>query len=322
MFRLSKWLFSAPSFPSAPSAINDTDSYAPQIPVPFKSDFIALDVETANQDIASICQIGIAWFRDGVVIKEWRTYINPQENFAVLNSLVHGITKATVKVAPCFSALADKIRRELAGNIVVTHTAFDIDALNAACDKYNVAHFNCTWLDSRDVARNIWNSTRYGLADVCNIINYNFRHHDALEDAKASGQIIVAATTKTGLDISKLDLQTEASLAAKAKEPLYDPPRKKRASLVRNGSNSGRLADEVLVFTGVLSISKDEAADRVAALGCRVMTCVGNKTTVLVTGEPITNEKSQKQRKAESLIAKGQNIRIMPEAEFRQLVNY
>ena len=34
-------------------------------------EFVALDVETANADMASICQIGIAQFRDGSLVEDW-----------------------------------------------------------------------------------------------------------------------------------------------------------------------------------------------------------------------------------------------------------
>ncbi|MCL2029046.1 MAG: hypothetical protein FWG97_01290 [Deltaproteobacteria bacterium] len=34
-------------------------------------DFVAIDVETANADLASICQIGIAEYKDGALSQEW-----------------------------------------------------------------------------------------------------------------------------------------------------------------------------------------------------------------------------------------------------------
>ena len=33
--------------------------------------FVSVDVETANSDRASICQIGIAVFKDGKLVDEW-----------------------------------------------------------------------------------------------------------------------------------------------------------------------------------------------------------------------------------------------------------
>jgi DNA polymerase III epsilon subunit-like protein len=39
-------------------------------------EFVAIDVETANPDMASICQIGLAWYRDGALTEEWKSYID------------------------------------------------------------------------------------------------------------------------------------------------------------------------------------------------------------------------------------------------------
>ena len=53
-------------------------------------DFIAIDVETANADMSSICQIGIAKFRDGKLSGEWVTYLDPQTYFDEMNISIHG----------------------------------------------------------------------------------------------------------------------------------------------------------------------------------------------------------------------------------------
>jgi len=41
-------------------------------------EFVAIDVETANADMASICQIGIATFENAVLKNEWKTYVDPE----------------------------------------------------------------------------------------------------------------------------------------------------------------------------------------------------------------------------------------------------
>ena len=41
--------------------------------------FTALDVETANEVLASICQIGIAEYEDNLLIQELKTYVDPQD---------------------------------------------------------------------------------------------------------------------------------------------------------------------------------------------------------------------------------------------------
>lgn len=63
-------------------------------------DFVALDFETANADISSICRIGLASFADGLLRKEWKTYIDPEDFFDEMNTSIHGIDETTVEGAP------------------------------------------------------------------------------------------------------------------------------------------------------------------------------------------------------------------------------
>jgi DNA polymerase-3 subunit epsilon len=119
-------------------------------------DFVAIDVETANADIASICQIGIAGFANGQVAEEWKSYVDPEDYFDGMNVSIHGITEAIVAGAPVFSALDLKVRQALEGNIVVTHTAFDRLALSQAGSKCGATQLNCTWLDTACVVRRTW----------------------------------------------------------------------------------------------------------------------------------------------------------------------
>jgi DNA polymerase III epsilon subunit-like protein len=46
--------------------------------------FVAVDVETANSSLASICQIGAAFFIDGKLCETWETLVNPEEYFDLL----------------------------------------------------------------------------------------------------------------------------------------------------------------------------------------------------------------------------------------------
>ncbi len=43
--------------------------------------FITIDVETANADMASICQIGIAAYAQGHLVEEWSSLIDPEDYF-------------------------------------------------------------------------------------------------------------------------------------------------------------------------------------------------------------------------------------------------
>ena len=167
-------------------------------------EFAAVDVETANADMASICQIGLARFKDGKVVDEWSSLVNPEDYFDFINIDIHGITEKDVMDAPAFPEVVNNLYSFLSDSICVSHTNFDRVSLRRALEKYSLQPINALWLDSAKVARRAWKEcawSAYGLSNVCKIIGYNFKHHDALEDAKASGQVLMSAIEKTGLDI-------------------------------------------------------------------------------------------------------------------------
>lgn len=59
-------------------------------------EFVAIDVEAANSDMASICQIGTAHFRDGTLVNENRFLINPKDYFDPINTGIHKIDESDV----------------------------------------------------------------------------------------------------------------------------------------------------------------------------------------------------------------------------------
>lgn len=280
-------------------------------------EFVAIDVETANANMASICQIGIAQFANGVLTHDWKTYVDPQDYFDGINVSIHGIDESVVAGAPTFGALANTLKGALDGRIVVSHTAFDKLAIYQAAAAWHAAQPSCTWLDSACVARRAWKQfsrSGYGLQNVCNFVGYQFQPHDALEDAKAAGNILLAAIAQTGLDLD--------AWLTRVRQPI-DPTLEQRTA--RQGNPDGDLYGEVLVFTGALTILRREAADLAARVGCEVDAGVTKRTTILVVGDQDVqrlagHEKSSKHRKAEALTESGQAIRILRETDFRDLV--
>lgn len=167
--------------------------------------FVAIDVETANADMASICQIGLAKFQDGKLVDEWSSLVDPEDYFDFFNIDIHGITEKTVKGAPTFPEVADTLSDFISNTVCVSHTHFDRVSVGQALKKYSLKKIETVWLDSAKVARRTWKefawSGGYGLSNLCKAIGYKFNHHDALEDAKASGQILIAAIKETGFDV-------------------------------------------------------------------------------------------------------------------------
>jgi DNA polymerase-3 subunit epsilon len=289
--------------------------------------FVAIDVETANPDAGSICQIGLAKFVDGQLIEEWSTLVDPEDYFDEVNISIHGIEPKMVRGQPKLPHIADHLRSMLENTVSVCHTHFDRIALVRAYDKYNLTPVATTWLDSARVVRRTWKDLAwkgYGLANVCDRIGYEFLHHDALEDAKAAAFILLAAMRESQLDLGQWlhrvnkPIDCESSSTARKRNSSGE-------AVHCDGNPEGDLYGEVLVFTGALELPRSEAANLAASVGCQVASSVSKKTTILVVGDQdITklagHEKSSKHRKAEQLVAEGHGIRIIRESDFKTLV--
>jgi DNA polymerase-3 subunit epsilon len=274
--------------------------------------FVAVDFETSNASLASVCQIGIVSFEDGKVKESWGTLINPKDDFDEMNVSIHGIEQAHVRHAPTFAQVYGTISQKLSSNIVVSHTAFDRAVLYQTLAKYGLPYAEYRWLDSARVVRRTWDKWAqrgYGLTNVCRELKIEYRAHDAVEDARAAGEVLIRAMSETGLCLDHWMVRVN--------KPLVSAP------IAMMGAPDGPLFGEELVFTGTLRIPRREAAAMAAKVGCNVAENVKKTTTLLVVGDQDVlklagHEKSIKHRKAEALIAKGSVMRILRESDFMQ----
>ncbi|MFZ1937894.1 MAG: exonuclease domain-containing protein [Terracidiphilus sp.] len=290
-------------------------------------EFVVIDVETANADYSSICQVGIASFRDSGLADTWESLVNPEDYFSPVNISIHGIDEHMVQDSPTWRGVFPQINSRLRDEIVVSHSPFDRVAIERACERADMAGCVCRWLDSVRVARIAWpelSISGFKLSSIADHFGIEFQAHDALEDARCAGLLLLRAVEETGLSPEQWLVQAERPIHSD-RQMRYEgnafPPQVKRC-----GNPSGRLCGEVVVFTGSLSISREDAAEAAADAGCRVDDGVTKHTTLLVVGDQdlrrlAGHDKSTKQRKAERLIDEGQHIRIIGESDFNRIVS-
>ena len=279
--------------------------------------FVAIDVETANPNMSSICQIGIVHFKDCKEIEAVSRLVDPQTYFDPINVSIHGICEGDVCGEATFEQLHDWLAENLSDRIVVCHTHFDRIALSRSCQNSGMSEIACRWLDSARVTRRAWpqfSRSGYGLANVAEFLGIKFQHHDALSDARAAGLILMQAmlTSNLGLD----------EWLATVNRPITPPAT--GAALRRLGDGDGALVGESIVFTGALALERRDAADRAAIAGADVQAGVNKRTTMLVVGDQDIDKlagksKSNKHLKAEHLIEQGCKIRIVGESDFMAL---
>jgi DNA polymerase-3 subunit epsilon len=279
--------------------------------------YVALDVETANADYSSICQIGIALFEDSEVTDTWSSLVNPEDYFDPFNISIHGITEKDVKKAPIFPEIIETMRSFTTAYITVHHMPFDKVAITRAATKYSLPSFKVNWLDSARVARRTWQEFAhkgYGLSNIAAKLAIKFKHHDALEDAIAAGKIVALAIAETGIDLEQWCKRVDKPITTLV-----------NTKIALQGNTDGPLYGENLVFTGALSVPRRQAAEIAAAAGCNVSNSVNTQTTILVVGTQDIRKlkgksKSSKQIKAEELLLKGVDIWIISEDDLFAMV--
>ena len=261
------------------------------------SDFVSVDVETACGRVSSICQIGIVGFRDGEIVSEYETLIDPRDHFSSFNTRIHGITADHVAGKPCFGDLHEIIDGRLAGRVAVAHSYFDKGALTAACRVHDRSMIEATWLDSVRVAKRAWPElASHRLNIVSRHLGIRLKHHDALSDARAAGLIVLRAVEETGIPLA-------AWLSTPKRGPVL--PAAKPAP-------SGPLAGQRVAILG--EPRHGALAQRIATLGGQVVAAVGKTTNILVVtaDEPFGYFRYEVQfRKARELQESGYSIKII-----------
>ncbi|MDP0930055.1 exonuclease domain-containing protein [Paracoccus onubensis] len=277
--------------------------------------FIALDVETACSDVASICQIGLACVQPDNEIQTFSMLIDPRTRFDPFNIRLHGIGPDHVAQAPGFADALRVLLPLLTQHHLVQHSNFDKQAVNAACRSCGIDAPDLRWSDSVTIARRAWPELKgnggHGLANLKRKLNLRFHHHDAGEDARAAAMVVQHAESHLGLSF----------------EDLIKPVGKKgyAPAITMAGNPSGPLAGFTVVFTGALGMSRTEAAELAARAGMSVKAGVTKQTTHLVVGDQdlsllAGHARSSKHRKAQEMQDVGHPIQIIGESDFRRLV--
>jgi DNA polymerase-3 subunit epsilon len=153
-------------------------------------EYVAFDVETTGFNKTDrIVEIGFVIFKNGQMLEEWSTLLNPQRDVGKSN--IHGITASMVSAAPLFEEVVNDIFRIIDGRVLVAHQ-FSFDArmlaqeLNRLDAEGDLGKGFCTLIASR----NLLPGTADSLAATCEALGIpSIDAHSALGDARMTMQI-------------------------------------------------------------------------------------------------------------------------------------
>ena len=161
--------------------------------------FAAIDVETANPDYSTVCQVGIAVVKGGEIAEVWSELVDPRTWFHWKNVEIHGIDESDVAGAPTFREIYPEIAQRTAAGAIVSHSPFDKSAVSQACARNGLPTLPNRWKDSIQIAKRAWpGRENYKLRTVADYLGIRFEHHDAGEDAEAAAKVVLRAGAALG----------------------------------------------------------------------------------------------------------------------------
>lgn len=173
-------------------------------------DCIVVDLETTGLKPTwhKITEIGAVRLRDGLVVDEFHTMVNPMTKIPEHITHITGITDAMVADAPKPGEALRKFLSFAGDDILVAHNAsFDCGFLTHHCLKHAEMEMNnrvlCTRLLANKVLPDL-HSKKLGV--LCKVFNVtNDEAHRALSDARATAQVLMGLS---GL-LTAMDKQIE-----------------------------------------------------------------------------------------------------------------
>lgn len=304
------------------------------------TNFVALDLETANMDRSSICQIGITEVIDGVVQPSRSWLVQPDGNdYDPFNIDIHGIKPEDTADSPEFPEVWKEVYPYLKDKIVVAHnTSFDMYALRDAFDNYQMEYptfdYFCTLRIAKYIVKGCYS---YSLDVVLKHLGIEFEgHHKADNDSRGCAELLLKCLEMDGSALEDLESKYNFHRGKFAPNTfiahLANKNKQTKTEMLGSLEEHPELIDEGnyfygknVCFTGTCSYgTRKELLQKIKDIGGIPSDSVTKKTDVLVIGQQdyrVVGEDgmSKKQVKAKSLLDNGQDIEILSEREFLEL---
>ena len=123
------------------------------------SNFIAIDFETANENKASACSIGVVQFNKTKINKKFESLIRPPKDIDHLRSdfyRIHGISRESYIKSEYFPLVWEKLTEEInfSNSLVFAHNAgFDLNVLKELFAYYIIKYPTMTYLCTVNLAK-------------------------------------------------------------------------------------------------------------------------------------------------------------------------
>ncbi|WP_294749943.1 exonuclease domain-containing protein [uncultured Ruminococcus sp.] len=292
--------------------------------IDFPSEYVMLDTETTGFSVEwdSMIEIGALKVRNGEIIDTFETFVKLDEELPEFITELTGITDAMLIDAPAPQEAVKAFLDFLGDDMIVGYNVkFDINFIQEDLKRYFGQEMNNDYIDCMRIARKLFpDEKHHRLKDMRKLFGII-----ADKEHRASHDCI--ATKAVFEKLREVAIDKYGSIEDFKKAFGY---KGLKASDI-SAQNSSFDVTHILfgmtcVFTGTLEkMTRREAMQAVVDIGGIVGDNVTKDTNFLILGnndycKTIKDGKSTKQKKAESLMLKGNDIAIIPENVFYEML--
>ncbi len=297
--------------------------------IDFPNNYVVIDIETTGFDpnYDEIIEISAIKVEKNDIIDSFTTLINPKDKIDSYIEQLTGISNDMLSGAPILEDILKDFDSFIGNSIIVGHNVnFDINFLYDNYMQILGKPLKNNFVDTLRLARKLLPGLKHHrLDDLTEYFNRTNRdYHRALNDCELTNQIFndLKEMLKKHEDIEEFKRSFQKHYKnqdkLKAKDIIAD---------VNEFDVDNLLYQKVCVFTGALErMPRKEAMQIVVNLGGICGDGVTSKTNYLILGnndycKTIKDGKSSKQKKAEELKLKGQDIEIISEDVFYDMID-
>lgn len=292
--------------------------------IDYPDSYTVIDIETTglSYDYDEIIEISAIKFVNGLETEKFSTLVKPIQEIDDFITKLTGITNEMVKNAPSIESAILDFYNFIKDDILVGYNInFDINFIYDNLLKYNNLFLRNNFVDVYRIVRyNLKELDSHRLKYVAKYYNLPKQSHRALDDCYLCNAIF--KNIVTSIDFNKF----KSLFNSKGKKKINSLKVKNIVSETNEFDENHVLYNKKCCITGKLErLTRKQAAQIIANFGGINQDLVTKETEFLIMGNndfcpTLKDGKSSKQKKAENLILKGQEIQIIPEDVFYQLI--
>lgn len=287
-------------------------------------DFVVIDLETTGLEpqLDEIIEIGIIRVRSGEIVGQFNSLVKPNEPIGGFITKLTGITNEMLSGAPSIETVLSNAINFIGNNIVIGHNVnFDINFIYDTSMRLFSKPFTNDFIDTLRLSRKLFPEYQHNrLKDLA--VRFEIQQsieHRALGDAIATYKCykhLINYAQTNGIDLQSLVYKKRHKLSARD-----------ISTDIQEFDESSPVFGKLFVFTGTLEkMIRKEAMQLVVDSGGLCRDSVTQKTNYLVLGNndyrsSVKEGKSTKQKRAEELKLAGNDIEILSENVFYDMIN-